>query len=217
MAGDPSRFDDLFSDYGPISVRRFFGGEAIWDGKAMIALVWDERLYFTTSDASRAAFEAESCKPFSFARGKRVIETSWFAIPERLYDDPAELAQWARVAREASLLKIEKKKRDAKKKAGQAALVSSVAMRGSFCAITMLRPLRLAPYKQASARRTTASLASPAANWATPMEMVIVPRTSPVDFLTSFFVCTVSRICSATRAPAAKSLPRSNTANSSPP
>lgn len=112
MAGDASRFDDLFSDYGPVRVRRFFSGEAIWDGAAMLALVTgDDLLWFTTSDATRPAFVAEGCKPFTYMRGKRRIETSWFAIPERLYDDPAELAQWARAARTASLEKTGKKKK----------------------------------------------------------------------------------------------------------
>ena len=117
MPGDPRRFDDLFSEYGPIGVRKFFGGEAVWDGKAMIALVWDETLFFTTSDATRPAYEAEGCRPFTFQRGKRTIETSWFAIPSRLYDDPAELADWARAAREASLAKTAKKKRASPRKA----------------------------------------------------------------------------------------------------
>ena len=117
MAGDKRRFDDLFNEYGSISVRRFFSGEAIWDGQAMIALVWDETLYFTTSEESRAPFLAEACKPFTFKRGKRTIVTSWFAIPSRIYDDPAELAQWARAARDAALAKTAKKKRASRKKA----------------------------------------------------------------------------------------------------
>jgi DNA transformation protein len=111
MPGDAHRFDDLFREYGPIRVRKFFGGEAIWDGKAMIALVWDETLYFTTSEATRPAYDAEACSPFTFQRGKRIVETSWFAIPGRLYDDPAELADWARSARDAALLKAARKKR----------------------------------------------------------------------------------------------------------
>ena len=40
----------------------------------------------------------------------------------------------------------------------------------------------------------TASVASPGPNFATPMEMVMVPRISPVDFFTSFLVSTVLRI-----------------------
>jgi DNA transformation protein len=113
---DPRRFDDLFCEYGPISVRRFFSGEAVWDGRAMIALVWDDTLYFTTSEASRPAFVAEGCKPFSYPRGRRVIGTSWYAIPDRLYDDPAELARWAHAARDAALAKSAKKKRAPAKK-----------------------------------------------------------------------------------------------------
>jgi DNA transformation protein len=46
-----------------------------------------------------------------------MIATHWYALPERLYDDPEELAAWARIALDAMRnSETEKKKR--KKKAG---------------------------------------------------------------------------------------------------
>jgi DNA transformation protein len=99
-AGDPHRFDDLFTEFGPIQLRRFFGGEGICAGEIMIGMVFDDRIHFKTDSETRKAFLAEECQPFSFTKrstGETVV-TGWYALPERLYDDPEELAQWAKAA-----------------------------------------------------------------------------------------------------------------------
>ena len=99
MAKDPHRFDDLFSEFGPISLRRFFGGEGIYAGDVMIGMVFGDTIYFKTDDSSIKSFRREGSRPFTFTkRGTEVIETTWFSLPDRLYDDPEELAHWAREA-----------------------------------------------------------------------------------------------------------------------
>ena len=97
---DPHRFDDLFQVFGPISLRRFFGGEAIYAGDVVIGMVFDDTVYFKTDDKTRKAFVAERTKPFSFLKRStgETIVTTWYAVPDRLYDDPDELAEWAKAA-----------------------------------------------------------------------------------------------------------------------
>jgi DNA transformation protein len=95
---DPHRFDDLFAAFGPITVRRFFGGEGIYAGEIMIGMVFDDIVFLTTNPETRPAFVAERCKPFTFEKGGETVTTHWYAIPDRLYDDPDELAGWARTA-----------------------------------------------------------------------------------------------------------------------
>jgi DNA transformation protein len=105
MPGDPHRFDDLFAEFGPITLRRFFGGEGICAGEIMFGMVFDDRIYFKTDAQSRKAFLAEGCKPFSFEKrssGETVV-TGWYALPERLYDEPDEIVAWARTACEVAL------------------------------------------------------------------------------------------------------------------
>ncbi len=98
MAGDPHRFDDLFSEFGPIRLRRFFGGEGIVAGEIMIGMIFDDTIYFKTDDETRKAFVAERCEPFTFRKGGETVVTGWYALPDRLYDEPDELARWARAA-----------------------------------------------------------------------------------------------------------------------
>ena len=97
---DPHRFDDLFSAFGPIALGRFFGGEGICSGEIMFGMIFGERIYFKTDERTREAFVAEGCQPFSFQKRAETIVTGWYAIPDRLYDDPDELANWARTARD---------------------------------------------------------------------------------------------------------------------
>jgi len=103
MKRDPARFDDLFQFFGPISVRRMFGGEGIYAGDVMIGLVADERLYLKATDLNRADFEAEGCGPFIFPRAEKTMTLPYHSVPERLLDDPEEFAVWARKAQAAAL------------------------------------------------------------------------------------------------------------------
>jgi DNA transformation protein len=100
---DPRRFDDLFHYFGPINLRRMFGGEGLYAGDQIIALVIDDRLYLKTTDSNRADFLADGCEPFTYMRGKKRMATSYYAVPERLLDDPEEFAGWARKAQAAAL------------------------------------------------------------------------------------------------------------------
>jgi DNA transformation protein and related proteins len=92
------RFDDLFAAFGPITLKRFFGGEGIYADDVMIGMVFDDVIFFKTDEETRKAFAAEKTEPFSFMKGGERVVTTWFALPDRLYDDPEELAQWARAA-----------------------------------------------------------------------------------------------------------------------
>jgi DNA transformation protein len=96
---DPGRFDDLFASFGRIVVRRMFGGEGLFHDGVMFGLVFDDRIFLKTSEESRKAFIAEGLKPFTYQMKKgEGILTSYYALPDRLYDDPEELAEWVRTA-----------------------------------------------------------------------------------------------------------------------
>jgi DNA transformation protein len=90
---------DLFSIFDTVSVRRMFGGAGIYAQGTMFALLVDGVIYLKASDATIPAFEREGCAPFSYATksGTRALISYW-RMPERLYDDPDELAEWAREA-----------------------------------------------------------------------------------------------------------------------
>jgi len=96
---DADDIRDLFSAFGPVVVRRMFGGAGIYADGAMFALVADGVVYLKADAHNAPAFELEKLPPFTYTtkNGKRGV-MSYRRMPERLYDDPEELAAWARAA-----------------------------------------------------------------------------------------------------------------------
>jgi DNA transformation protein and related proteins len=89
---------DLLAPLRP-SARRMFGGVGIMRDGVMFALLADDAMYFRVDEQTRAKFEAEGSGPFSYKRaGREVSIGSYYEVPERLYDEPEALLEWARGA-----------------------------------------------------------------------------------------------------------------------
>ena len=98
---------DLFAPFGPVTVRRMFSGAGIFADGLMFGLVVRDVIYLKVDDANRADFEREASAPFTYTRGKKSGRPSehalpYWRLPERLYDEPDELAVWARQSLDAA-------------------------------------------------------------------------------------------------------------------
>jgi DNA transformation protein len=100
---DPDHIAELFAGYGLVAVRRMFSGSGIFADGLMIALVVRGVIFLKADDHSIPRFEHEGLGPFSYKTkdGTRILNSYW-RMPERLYDEPDELAEWARQAMEAA-------------------------------------------------------------------------------------------------------------------
>ncbi len=94
--------EDLFTPLGPVKVRSMFGGAGIFapleEGDVMFGLIARQTVYLKVDDENRLDFEQEGMEPFSFEGGDKTVTMSYYQLPERLYDDPEELAAWGRRA-----------------------------------------------------------------------------------------------------------------------
>jgi len=113
---------DLFADFGPVTIRKMFSGHGISVDGVNFALALRAGLFFRADEVTIPDFEAEGSKPFQYStRAKTVLVNSYWELPARLFDDSAELAQWARAAlaaaQRAKVKKRPKKKAAAKKAA----------------------------------------------------------------------------------------------------
>jgi DNA transformation protein len=117
---------DLFAPLGAVRVKRMFGGAGVYCGATMFGLIDDDVLYLKVDEASKRAFAQEGMKPFAYqGRDGRVMTMSYYALPERLYDEPEEALHWARRALEVA------RNGAAKKKAPRAARRLSRARRAT--------------------------------------------------------------------------------------
>ena len=92
---------ELFVAFGPVSVRRMFSGFGLYADDVCFSLFLRGELYFKADETTVPRFAEEGCRPFSYTQtrtGKVVTVNSFWRLPERLYDDPDELAEWTRAA-----------------------------------------------------------------------------------------------------------------------
>lgn len=90
---------DLFSEFGPVVLRRMFSGYGIVADGVNFAMALRAGIIFRVDEVTIPRYEAEGAKPFQYeTRKKTVVVKSYRHLPERLYDDPEELAAWAREA-----------------------------------------------------------------------------------------------------------------------
>jgi DNA transformation protein and related proteins len=95
---DPEFIRELFAQFRPVTVRRMFGGAGISVDGVTFGLIVRGAIYLKVDEQSIPAFEQEGSQPFTYKRAHgrpKLVSMSYWRLPERLYDDPDELAIWA--------------------------------------------------------------------------------------------------------------------------
>ena len=119
---------ELFSEFGSVTLRRMFSGYGVTADGVNFAMALRGGLIFRVDEQSVAKYEAEGSKPFQYdTKSKTVVVKSYWHVPERLYDDPEELAIWARQAVGAAQRAAAKKPK--KKKSAKAVVKTTKAPR----------------------------------------------------------------------------------------
>jgi DNA transformation protein len=97
---------------GRLTTRRMFGKTGVFCDGVMFGMVDANTLYFRVDDGNREAFEeAASSPPLNYVCRGRVIDLSFWRVPERLFDEPDELIEWGRIAMAAARRIAAKNKR----------------------------------------------------------------------------------------------------------
>ena len=131
---------DLFSSFGPVTIRRMFSGYGISADGTNFALALRSGLYLRADETTIPQFEAEGSRPFQYqTRAKTVTVNSYWELPARLFDDTDELSVWARAAL-AAARRAAVKKRTKKRKPKK--LVTKSARRDPLRLVKPPGPLR---------------------------------------------------------------------------
>lgn len=96
---DAEDLRDIFRNLGPVQIRRMFGGQGIYQGELMFALVASGELYLKVDDESIGFFRDLGSRPFAYETrdGRRSVMSYWL-MPESALDDPEEAAELAAMA-----------------------------------------------------------------------------------------------------------------------
>lgn len=102
---------EILSEVRPVSMRNMFGGQGIYADGVMFGLIAYDTLYFKADEQSVDAFTAEASTPFTYEGKKTPVSMPYWRVPERLFDELDELAEWTEAAIQAAVRREEKKKR----------------------------------------------------------------------------------------------------------
>ena len=96
LSGDRDWLRDLFAPFGPVALRRMFGGLGIYRDGLMFGLVVDGEIYLKADAETAPLFREAGSQPFRYQKGDRIVETSYHSLPEEALDDPDALAALGR-------------------------------------------------------------------------------------------------------------------------
>jgi DNA transformation protein and related proteins len=94
---------EVFERFGPIAVRRMFGGYGVYHDGLMFALVADDILYLKADSENVADFAERKLGRFEYRKDGKVMQISYYLAPAEVMEDREEAARWARRSFEAAL------------------------------------------------------------------------------------------------------------------
>ncbi|MEO9787491.1 MAG: TfoX/Sxy family protein [Aurantimonas coralicida] len=94
---------ELFALVPGFRIRRMFGGQGIYAGDRILALVVDGELYLKSDAETDAIYEADGLQNWHYARTDRSpVRMPYYRMPDGAFDDPDEAQRWIALADGAS-------------------------------------------------------------------------------------------------------------------
>jgi DNA transformation protein len=125
---DADRLKELFEPFGPVAVKKMFGGYGVYAGDVVFALATGDEVYLKVDAQSEPDFIAAGSTPFVYEGHSRPVKMSFYRLLPSAYDEPEELQRWSEkavgAARRAAEAKAAKANA-AKAKTGKAAVAKS--------------------------------------------------------------------------------------------
>jgi DNA transformation protein and related proteins len=99
---DAENLKALFEPFGPVTVRRMFGGAGIYADGLCFAIELKGEVFLKTDEVSRADFSAAGSAPFTYVAKGKSRPTSYWRLPAIAHDEAEELRRWAKMGLEAA-------------------------------------------------------------------------------------------------------------------
>lgn len=94
---------EALRDFGPVAVRRMFGGWGLYRDGAFFALIAGDTLYVKGDGENIPEMERASPGPFTFEKKGETVTTHYYAVPEDAFEDRDVMTRWARLGYGAAL------------------------------------------------------------------------------------------------------------------
>lgn len=96
---------------GNVDAKQMFGGWGFFKQERMFALAAEGTLYLKADGATRQAFEDLGCEAFTYRRGDKDIQLSYYQCPDEALAHEGKMGAWADRAFATALRHVKRKKR----------------------------------------------------------------------------------------------------------
>lgn len=95
--------EDVLRRFGPIEIRRMFGGHGVFRDGLMFGLIYRDALYLKADAGNVAHFKKRALAQFEYLRKGRTARLSYYLAPDEALEGGTEAALWAQRSYEAAL------------------------------------------------------------------------------------------------------------------
>jgi DNA transformation protein len=93
-----------------ISLKRMFGGYAVYKFDLPIALIIEDEIYFKVDDSNLADYEVFNSEPFTYEKkGKTIVISNW-KVPAEILEDQDRLMEFVEKSYQIAVRKAGKKR-----------------------------------------------------------------------------------------------------------
>jgi DNA transformation protein and related proteins len=92
----------LFEPFGPVTVRRMFGGAGVYADGFCFAIEFKGEVFLKTDALLQAHLSAAGSTPFIYAAKGKSRPTSFWRLPDGAHEEADELRRWAGMGLEAA-------------------------------------------------------------------------------------------------------------------
>jgi DNA transformation protein len=92
----------LFEPFGPVTVRRMFGGSGVYAEGLCFAIESNGEVFLKADALSQPSFSAAGSAPFTYVMKGKPRSMSFWRLPEIALDEADELRRWAGLGLEAA-------------------------------------------------------------------------------------------------------------------
>ncbi len=94
---------EIFAVLGPVTIRRMFGGKAVYVAGVIVAIEYDDELRLKADAVSAPEFAAAGATQWTYHGHRGAVAMPYWSIPDAAFDNPDLMNHWVRRALDAGL------------------------------------------------------------------------------------------------------------------
>lgn len=86
--------NEAMAEVPNLTYKRMFGGYGLYKSGIFFAIVTGNTLYFKVDESTKRQYQDLGSTPFSYKNKNKMVNTSYWEVPDSILEDQKKLLQW---------------------------------------------------------------------------------------------------------------------------